>query len=384
MWIELSLDARYYCSVGVDAEVEVAVIGAGVVGLAVARALALSGREVAVVEAERQIGMHASSRNSEVIHGGMYYATGSLKARLCVAGRRALYAYAAANGVPHRKVGKLIVATREDEVPTLRSYLDQGTANGVEGLSFLSGAEVRALEPGLHAVAGLLSPETGIVDSHELMRAILHDARKHGASVALGSPILSGRAKSGEIVLRLGGAEPATLRCAQVVNAAGLWAQAVAHSIEGVPKGAIPASHYAIGHYFTLSGAPPFSRLIYPVATGGGLGIHLTLDLAGRGRFGPDIQWIDRVDYQFDESRAPAFEAAIRRYWPALPAGALQPGYTGIRPKLGAAGTPAQDFVIQDASVHGVSGLINLYGIESPGLTAALAIADLIASMLRG
>lgn len=360
-----------------------AVIGAGVVGLAVARALALEGREVAVLDAERQIGLHTSSRNSEVIHGGMYYAPGSLKARLCVAGRRALYAYAAAKGVPHRKIGKLIVATREDEVPALRSYLDKGAANGVEGLSFLSGAEVRALEPALRAVAGLLSAETGVVDSHQLMRAFLHDARTHGASVALDSPILSGSAGGGGIELRIGGPEPATLRCARVINSAGLWAQSVARSIEGVPAASIPACHYAIGHYFTLSVAPPFSRLVYPVAVGGGLGIHLTLDLAGRGRFGPDLEWIDRVDYQFDETRAPAFEDAIRRYWPGLPAGALQPGYTGIRPRLGGAGTPAQDFVIQDAAVHGVSGLINLYGIESPGLTAALAIADQVASLLR-
>jgi len=318
-----------------------------------------------------------------VIHGGMYYTPGSLKARLCVAGRQALYDYAAVRKVPHRKIGKLIVATREDEVPALRSYLDKGAANGVDGLSFLAGEEIRALEPALHAVAGILSAETGVIDSHQLMRALLHDARKHGASLALDSPILSGSAGADGIELRIGGSEPATLRCAKVVNSAGLWAQAVARSIEGVAAASIPACHYAIGHYFTVSGEPPFSRLVYPVAAGGGLGIHLTIDLAGRGRFGPDIEWIDRVDYRFDETRAPAFEEAIRRYWPGLPAGALQPGYTGIRPRLGASGSPAQDFVIQDASAHGVRGLINLYGIESPGLTAALAIADHVASMLR-
>jgi L-2-hydroxyglutarate oxidase LhgO len=368
--------------VGEETEVEVAVIGAGVVGLAVARALALAGREVAVLESERQIGLHTSSRNSEVIHGGMYYAPGSLKARLCVAGRRALYAYAAAKGVPHRKLGKLIVATQEDEVPALRSYLEKAAANGVEGLSFLSAAEVRELEPEVRAVAGLFSAETGIVDSHQLMRALLQDARGHGASIAFDSPIVSGSAGSGRVELRIGGHAPATLRCAKVVNSAGLWAQAVARSIEGVRAASIPPCHYAIGHYFTLSGAPPFSRLVYPIAIQGGLGIHLTLDLAGRGRFGPDVEWIDRVDYRFDETRAPAFEAAIRRYWPGLPDGALRPGYTGIRPKLGAAGSAAQDFVIQDASEHGVSGLINLYGIESPGLTAALAIADHVARLL--
>ena len=365
-----------------DAEVEVAVIGAGVVGLAVARALALAGHEVAVLEAERQIGLHTSSRNSEVIHGGMYYAPGSLKARLCVAGRRALYAYAAEKGVGHRKLGKLIVATEEGEVPALRSYLEKAAANGVEGLSLLSGAEVRALEPELRAVAGLYSAETGIIDSHQLMRALLHDARDQGASLALDSPIVAGSVGNGAIELRLGGAEPSTLRCAKVVNSAGLWAQAVARSLEGVAAASIPPCRYAIGHYFTLSSAPPFSRLVYPIAPVGGLGVHLTLDLAGRGRFGPDVEWIDGIDYRFDESREPAFVAAIRRYWPGLPEGALQPGYTGIRPKLGGPESPAQDFVIQDAGAHGVPGLVNLYGIESPGLTASLAIADRVAALL--
>jgi L-2-hydroxyglutarate oxidase LhgO len=365
-----------------DVEIDVAVIGGGVVGLAVARALALAGRQVAVIEAERHIGLHTSSRNSEVIHGGMYYAPGSLKARLCVEGRRALYAYAAANDVPHRKIGKLIVAAEESEVPVLASYLERGAANGVEGLSWLSAEQVRALEPEVRAVAGLLSAETGIIDSHQLMRALLRDAERAGAAVALDSPVASGALVPDGIELRIGGRQPSTLRCSAVVNSAGLWAQQVARSIQGLPAASIPPCHYAIGHYFTLSGAPPFSHLVYPIAPPGGLGIHVTLDLAGRARFGPDVEWIQGVDYRFDESREPRFEAAIRRYWPGLPDGALQPGYTGIRPKLGPAGSAAQDFVIQGPAAHGAAGLVNLYGIESPGLTAALAIADEVASLL--
>jgi L-2-hydroxyglutarate oxidase LhgO len=358
------------------------VIGAGVVGLAVARALALAGREVIVLESEKAIGTHTSSRNSEVIHAGIYYPTGSAKARLCVAGRRALYAYAAENGVNHQRVGKLIVATTDEEVPALEGYLKKALANGVEGMSWLDAEQARALEPEVRCVRGLWSDTTGIVDAHGVMAAYRRDAEAHGATVVLRSPVVGARVEEGGITVEVGGAEPASLRCSVLVNAAGLWAQAVARTIEGLDPTVVPPCHYAKGYYFTLAGRSPFRHLVYPVAVVGGLGIHVTLDLAGQARFGPDVQWVDGVDYAFDESRTPQFEAAIRRYWPGLPAGALQPGYTGIRPKLGPAGAAAQDFVIQGPRDHGVPGLINLFGIESPGLTASLALADEVTALL--
>jgi L-2-hydroxyglutarate oxidase LhgO len=367
-----------------DRTLDVAVIGAGVIGLAVARALALAGREVVLLERAGAIGTETSSRNSEVIHGGLYYPTGSLKARLCVAGRDALYQYCASRGVAHRRTGKLIVATTEAEIPTLESYAAKGAANGVDDLRLLEGAEARALEPrvDLRCVRGLLSPSTGIVDSHALMRALEGEARDHGAAVALSSPVLGGAVEDGGVRLRIGGASPTTVRCRTVVNAAGLWAQAVARSLEGLPAASVPPCHYAKGYYFVLRGRAPFERLVYPLAVAGGLGVHVTLDLGGQARFGPDVEWVNEIDYAFDASRAPAFYQAIRRYWPALPDGALEPGYTGIRPKLGPAGTPAQDFVIQGPDAHGVPGLVNLYGIESPGLTSCLAIADAVVAAL--
>ena len=358
------------------------VIGAGVVGLAVARALALSGREVIVLEGEKAIGTHTSSRNSEVIHAGIYYPAGSWKARLCVAGRRALYAYAAENGIPHQRLGKLIVATTDQEVPALQGYLDKALANGVEGMAWLDGAEARALEPAVLCARALWSGTTGIVDAHGLMAAFKRDAEAHGAVVVLRAPVVGARVEEGGITVDTGGAEPASIRCGAVVNSAGLWAQEVARSIAGLPASAIPPCYYAKGHYFTLAGRSPFRHLVYPVAVVGGLGIHVTLDLAGEARFGPDVDWVDGVDYAFDEARQPQFEAAIRRYWPGLPAGGLRPGYTGVRPKLGPAGSAAQDFVIQGPRDHGVPGLVNLFGIESPGLTASLALADQVISLL--
>ncbi len=361
--------------------VDAAVIGAGIVGLAVARALALRGREVFVLEAERTVGTHTSSRNSEVLHAGFYYAAGSLKARLCVAGRRAIEAYVAKNAVEYRRIGKLVVASTEEEVPALESYMQRGEANGVEGLSLLTPVQVRELEPEVRCVRALWSPATGIVDSHGLMAAFQRDAERHGAALVLGAPVLGGRVGRDGIHLFVGGPSPATVCFEFVVNAAGLWAQSVARSLEGFPSSAIPACHYARGQYFVLDRASPFRHLIYPVAARGGLGIHVTLDLSGSARFGPDVAWIDQVDYSFDESRAPAFEAAVRRYWPALPANSLLPGYVGVRPKLGPAGSPAQDFVIQGPAQHEVPGLVNLFGIESPGLTASLAIADYVASL---
>jgi L-2-hydroxyglutarate oxidase LhgO len=364
-------------------EADVAVVGAGVVGLAVARALALAGREVFLLEAERFVGFHTSSRNSEIIHAGLYYPPGSLKARFCVEGRRALYAYCAERGVPHARLGKVVVATCAEEVPTLQRIHQVAVANGVDDLTWLSGSEVRELEPEVVSVRGLLSPSTGIVDSHALMSALRADAEAAGAHLVLGTPVLSGRVQGETIELALGGDEPARVRFRAVVNSAGPWAQTVARSLEGLSRASIPQQRFAKGHYFVLSGKSPFRRMVYPVPVPGGLGTHVTLDLSGRAKFGPDVAWVDSPDYAFDESRADAFYASIRRYYPGLKDGSLQPGYTGIRPKLSAEGEPAADFGVQGPADHGVPGLVNLYGIESPGLTAALALASHVLGLLH-
>jgi L-2-hydroxyglutarate oxidase LhgO len=358
-------------------ELDAVVIGGGVIGLALARALALGGREVTLLEADSRLGNHTSSRNSEVIHAGIYYPKGSLKARACVAGKDRLYRYCAEAGVPHRRVGKLIVATRDAEVATLDGILQHARENGVTDLEWLEAGQIAELEPHVKAVRGLLSPSTGIVDSHGLMSALRRDAEQRGAQVILASPVLGGCVTPHGIELRVGGSEASTALCRTVINAGGLQAQNVARSIEGMPASRIPGQYFAKGHYFTLSGRSPFNRLVYPVPVPGGLGVHVTLDLAGQARFGPDVSWLDGIDYSFDEGRAAQFYSAIRSYFPALADGALVPGYTGIRPKLSPAGSPADDFVLQGPSEHGVPGLLNLYGIESPGLTAALALADL-------
>lgn len=365
-------------------KIDCAVIGAGVVGLAIARRLALDGREVVVLEAEEAFGTHTSSRNSEVIHAGLYYPTDSLKARLCVAGRIALYRYCAEHAIPHRRIGKLVVATDPDQLAGLNNYWQQAQANGVSDLRMLSAAEAAELEPEVRGVAGFLSPSTGIIDSHGLMLAYLGDAEARGAALALASPVLSGAATPDGITLDVGGKEAVRLACNVVINSAGFHAQAVARSMRGVPAATIPPTYYAIGHYYTLAGAAPFRRLVYPVARQDWLGVHVTVDLGGQVKFGPDFNWIDRIDYRFDESREAAFYEAIRRYYPGLKNGALQPGYTGIRPKIAGPGAPAPDFVIHGPREHGVRGLVNLYGIESPGLTASLAIADHVASFLAG
>ena len=363
-------------------KVECAVIGAGIVGLAVARRLAASGREVVILEAEDHFGAHTSSRNSEVIHAGIYYPTGSLKARLCVAGRHALYRYCAERGVPHERIGKVIVACDDSERPGLEKYRRQAEINGVDDLRGLSADELATMEPAVRCVAGLLSPSTGIVDSHALMLHYLGDAESRGAVLALRAPVVSGSAGDGAIRLEVGGTEGTSLYCNSVVNCAGLHAQAVARTLAGVPPQTIPATHYAIGHYYVLSGPSPFRRLVYPVARPDWLGVHVTLDLGGRVRFGPDFRWIDRVDYRFDESCESSFYRAIRRYYPGLKDGALTPGYTGIRPRIDGPEGPTSDFVIQGPADHGVPGLVNLYGIESPGLTSSLAIADYVAGLL--
>ena len=362
---------------------DVAVIGGGVVGLAAARALALAGREVVLIEAERSLGSHTSARNSEVIHAGIYYRPGSHKAALCVAGKLALYAYCAERGIAHRQLGKLIIATRDEEHPSLAALRAQAAANGASDLTPLSAADVRALEPSVRAVAGLWSPSTGILDGHAYMSALRRDAEDHGASVVLASPVLGGRVLSAGIELDIGGGQPTRLLCRSVVNAAGLWAPQLAASITGIPAHTIPTAYFAKGHYFTLAGASPFRHLVYPVPVPGGLGIHVTLDLAGQARFGPDVCWLETVDYSFDAQRAGAFCQAIRLYYPDLKDDALLPGYTGIRPKLAPAHAANADFAIHGPLEHGVPGLVNLYGIESPGLTASLAIADVVAALIE-
>jgi len=355
--------------------VDCVVIGAGVVGLAVARACALAGLETLALEAEAAIGTATSARNSEVIHAGLYYPRGSLKARLCVQGRQALYDYCASHGVSHARCGKFIVATREEQIGALDRIGAAAAANGVHDLRRLDAARARAREPALQCVAALESPSTGIIDSHGLMLALQGDLESAGGLLALRAPVLSGKVLPEGILLRTGGDEPMELIARRVVNCAGLHAQTVAAAIDGLPPGSIPAGRYAKGNYYALSGKAPFSRLIYPVPEPGGLGVHLTLDLGGQARFGPDVEWVDAIDYTVDPARADGFYAAIRRYWPDLRDGALHPDYAGIRPKLAVPAGQDADFLIQDVRAHGVPGLVNLYGIESPGLTACLAIA---------
>lgn len=363
-------------------EVDCIIVGAGVVGLAIARRLALAGREVLVLEAETAIGTGTSSRNSEVIHAGIYYAPGSLMARSCMAGRRALYEYCREKSVAHRACGKLIVACNAEEVGQLGAIAQRAAANGVDDVRQLSAAEAMALEPALRCSGALLSPSTGIIDSHGYMLALQGDLEAAGGVVALHTPVAAVRPGPGGFVLRTGGAAPYELGCRTLVNAAGLGALALARCIEGIRPAAVPRAYYAKGSYFTPPGRAPFSRLIYPVPVPGGLGVHLTLDLAGQARFGPDVEWVDDIDYQVDPRRAEGFAAAIRRYWPGLPEGGLSPAYAGIRPKIVPPEIAAQDFVIQGAETHGLPGLINLFGIESPGLTASLALADIAAGMV--
>ncbi len=360
--------------------IECVVIGAGVVGLAIGRALARAGREVLVLEAAAASGTGASARSSEVIHAGIHYPRGSAKARLCVAGRRLLYDYCAAHGIAHRRCGKLIVATAAAERPQLAAIESSARANGVTDLRWLEAAEVRQWEPALACVAALHSPSTGIVDSHGLMRSLAGEIERFGGAIACRTPLQRGAFDGGGLRLEAGeGVDALELEAAVVINSAGLDAHAVARRL-GVPEQAIPPLHYAKGTYFSLRGHAPFSRLIYPVPEPGGLGVHLTLDLGGRARFGPDVEWVEHIDYTVDPARAARFQTAIRRYWPGLPEGALQPAYCGIRPKLSGPGQPPADFVIQGPGIHGIAGLINLYGIESPGLTAALAIAEVVAA----
>lgn len=361
---------------------EALVVGAGVVGLAVARALALRGASVVVAEAAEAIGTGVSARSSEVIHGGMYYPPGSLRARHCVEGRRRLVRFCESHGVPYRLCGKLIVATREEERPALETILSRGVANGVEELALLEGADAIALEPALSCVAALHSPATGIVDSHALMLSLLGDIEDAGGVLALRTPIDAAERRDGGWQVRFGGEAPDVLRVDCLVNAAGLGAQALARRIDGTAPEGVPRQVLAKGSYFGCSGRPTFTRLIYPAPVEGGLGIHLTLDLAGRMRFGPDVEWMERPDYGVEPERAGLFAAAIRRYWPDLPDGRLVPDYAGIRPKLSGPGEPAADFRVDGPAEHGLPGLVHLFGIESPGLTSALSLAEDVADRL--
>lgn len=360
---------------------EVAIVGAGVVGLAIACALAREGREVLLIEAARTYGTGASSRNSEVIHAGLYYPPGSLKARLCVEGRLRLYDFCARRRIAHRRCGKLVVATSAAQLPRLAQICATARSNGVE-VHELHAQGAALLEPRLRCEAALLSPQTGIVDSHGLLTALLAQAESSGATCAYGSRVSRMSIDSGGVTIAVNGGPP-SLRASLVVNAAGLEAPALARATEGFARQWVPPSHLSKGSYFALVGHAPFSRLIYPLPQPDSLGIHLTLDLAGRARFGPDAQWIEAPDYAVDPRRAPHFYAAIRRYWPGLPDDALQPAYAGIRAKITGPGEPSTDFRIEGPQTHGAP-LVNLFGIESPGLTASLAIAEHVTDLLRG
>ena len=364
--------------------VECVVVGAGVVGLAIARALVQAGHDVLVLEKERLVGSETSARNSEVIHAGLYYPTGSLKAALCVRGRDLLYAYCAESGVPHKRLGKLVVAATEAEIASLENVRRQAAVNGVTDLAWLDGSEARVLEPELACVKAILSPSTGIIDSHALMMSYQADAEKAGATVVLRAPVMRGCVADQGFILEVGGGDPMRLRCDCLINSVGLHAVAFAHALEGIPPATIPNAYYCRGVYFTLARRAPFSRLIYPVPERAGLGVHLTFDMGGQARFGPDTEWIEGIDYSVDPRRGDLFYAAIRRYWPGLADGALQPGYAGIRPKISGPADQAADFSIQGPADHGVPGLVNLYGIESPGLTASLAIAEHVTRLIAG
>lgn len=357
------------------------VVGAGVVGLAIARALALRGREVLVLESANAIGTATSSRNSGVIHAGIYYKPGSLKARLCVEGRDRLYAYAALRDIPHNRCGKLIVATNETQIPHLGEFATIARQNGVTSLQPLTASQVKAIEPEVFCVAALSSPDTGIIDVHQYLYALLGDAEAAGATLVLNAPVTGGTVTGGHLALDVGGSMPMQIGCRTLINAAGLGAQSLARSLTGLDPATIPPQVLAKGNYFSLTGKAPFTKLIYPLPVLGSSGLHATCDLNGRIRFGPDVEWVDTIDYRVDPARVAHFAQSIRHYWPGLPDGALQPDYCGIRPKIARASPHDTDFIIQASASHGVAGLINLYGIESPGLTSSLAIGEYVAGL---
>ena len=362
--------------------VEAIVIGAGVIGLACARALARAGHETIILERHAHFGSEISARNSEVVHAGIYYPQGSLKANLCVAGRKLLYAFCEDYNIPYKNCGKLIVANSSQQGEKLASINLRAKNNGVTDLRHLTATEAQKIEPALNCVSALLSPSTGIISSHDYMLALLGDAELHGASLALKTDFISAEIKNGYIEVCAGIAPTTKLKTKILINASGLSAPKVAHKIRGLAQEHIPPSYLAKGNYFSLSNKAPFSHLIYPVPEPGGLGVHLTLDLAGQARFGPDVEWVNEINYDVEPSRSERFYAAIRAYWPELKDDALQPAYAGIRPKIAGPGEADADFIIQDQKVHGISGLINLFGIESPGLTSSLAIADAVIKSL--
>jgi len=354
------------------------VIGAGIVGLSVARRLALAGRDVVILEAESTIGSGISSRNSGVIHAGIYYPSESLKARLCVEGKKRLYKYCVDRNITHSKIGKVLIAPDESEIPTLQDYYELGHQNNVKDLQWLDPQETKTLEPNIRCAAAIWSPSTGIIDVHDYMLALLGDAETNGAMLALKSPMTRAWLLDDSAVVEVGGDDPIRVKANLLINCAGLGAEKVARQIDGLPSKHIPTIFFAKGNYFFLKQKAPFQHLIYPLPSRGGLGVHSSYDLAGRCRFGPDIHWIDRPDYAVDEHNLDDFYKAIRRYWPSLPDNSLAPDYTGIRPKLTRPGESSADFVIQTQAQHGIKCLINLFGIESPGLTASLAIAELV------
>ena len=364
-------------------QVQAVVIGAGAVGLACARALALAGKEVIILERNTDFGLETSARNSEVIHAGIYYPPGSLKAKMCVQGRQRLYAFCQSHGVEHSRCGKLIVATSERQLSELKNIRARALANGVDDLELLTASQAVALEPSLHAMGALLSPSTGIINGRAYMLALLGEAELHGASLALNSRVQSMQSTASGLQLSVlcDGVEE-TLLADLVVNAAGHQAIALANTCDAVAAEKIPQAYLAKGNYFSLAGRSPFSRLIYPVPEPGGLGVHLTLDLGMQARFGPDVEWVQTEDYSVNPQRAEVFYAAIRKYWPDLKDDALQPAYAGIRPKTVPQGSPDADFQLQGPHEHGVAGLVNFYGIESPGLTSSLALADVLCERL--
>ena len=363
--------------------VDAVIIGAGVIGLACARKLAAAGLETLVLEKESQIGQGISSRNSEVIHAGLYYPPGSLKARLCRTGREQLYAYCGSHSIPHRQTGKLVVASSEEQVAALTLIADRAKTNGCSEVCLIDGFAAMKIEPELNCVMALHSPRTGIIDSHALMVSLLGDLQKAGGTLAVCTAIDSGDVSNGFILVRTRGEEACEINASYVINSAGLDAPRVASSFQNLPGNTIPQPCYAKGTYFTLTGKSPFKKLIYPVPESGGLGVHLTIDMQGQARFGPDVEWVEKPDYTVDANKAEHFFRAIKTYWPGCELARLQPGYVGIRPKIGTPADFAEDFIIQSEETHGVKGLINLYGMESPGLTACLAIADEVSNKLQ-